>query len=861
MAVLQSLLNNDLDNYILPFFWQHGEDEETLRKYMEVIDNSNIKSVCVESRPHPDFAGDKWWKDLDVIFDEALKRNMKVWILDDSHFPSGYTNGELNKLDKSLRRQFFTKKELGEFTGTFKVLDEYNICPAHEKSKIEEWVMDKYDLIDDDHVLGFVALDENGVAYEVKDGDTLKGTSKIYGLYTTRDRGPHRDFINMIDKKSVRVFIDTVYETHYKKYKDYFGNVLEGFFSDEPELGNGHLYEKGKQLHEIDDWPYSLELEEKLKEKWQDKYLSNLATVFLDVNDDLNRSKCRTEYMDVVTNLVKEDFSYQIGDWCREHGVKYIGHMIEDNNEHSRTGSSLGHFFRGLKGESWAGIDDIGGQVLPQMEDAIIKSKFSGSTRDGVFYHFTLGKLGASAAAIDPLKKGNAMCEIFGNYGWEEGVYLEKYLIDHFMVRGINHFVPHAFSPKPFPDPDCPPHFWAQGNNPQYKHFGYLMSYTNRICNLISNGKAVRKVAVLYHGEADWTGLDYMKEDVVNRILMENHIDFDIIPSDIFYDGEYEVELKDNKLNVGLGEYDVVIVPEYPVIRQEVVEALNSYYKNGLRVYAINKVPELNLNGDLKLDVKVIKLDELLANVEDLKEVRFKGDARFVRYMHYQNNNDVYYFVNEADKTFNSTITMPYKENAVIYDAWNNKVYKLDGVVENGNITFDITLQQRKSLIVYADDTKYETVDSIAETTKDMTNELVLTKFTRSICKGVEYPNFINNKEVELPDRVEEEYPMFGGYIKYKTSINLGTNKAVLLIDDLLEGVEVFVNGESLGIQIVPTYEFDLTPYLKDGENQLEIISATTLERFVEKKSMVPGAPLPEPKNLLGIKGTVKIVY
>ena len=159
------------------------------------------------------------------------------------------------------------------------------------------------------------------------------------------------------------------------------------------------------------------------------------------------------------------------------------------------------------------------------------------------------------------------MCEIFGTYGWKEGVYLEKYLIDHFMVRGINHFVPHAFSPKAFPDEDCPPHFYAHGHNPQYRHFGELMKYTNRICNLISNGKAIRKVAVLYHAEADWSGLDYQKEDELTKYLTEHQIDFDIIPSDIFIDDEYNYEINGSRLIASLGEYDVVIIPEYPVIR------------------------------------------------------------------------------------------------------------------------------------------------------------------------------------------------------------------------------------------------------------------------------------------------------
>jgi hypothetical protein len=49
--MIEKLLNNQGGNYIMPFFWQHGEDEATLRQYMRAIYNSNIRAVCVESRP------------------------------------------------------------------------------------------------------------------------------------------------------------------------------------------------------------------------------------------------------------------------------------------------------------------------------------------------------------------------------------------------------------------------------------------------------------------------------------------------------------------------------------------------------------------------------------------------------------------------------------------------------------------------------------------------------------------------------------------------------------------------------------------------------------------------------------------
>ena len=110
---IRKLLAGECGNYIFPFFWQHGETEEVLREYMKVIAESSIGAVCVESRPHPDFVGEKWWQDMDVILDEARKRNMKVWILDDSHFPTGYANGALKNADGKLRRQSSDRPESG----------------------------------------------------------------------------------------------------------------------------------------------------------------------------------------------------------------------------------------------------------------------------------------------------------------------------------------------------------------------------------------------------------------------------------------------------------------------------------------------------------------------------------------------------------------------------------------------------------------------------------------------------------------------------------------------------------------------------------------------------------------------------
>lgn len=93
MKRLLDNLENREEKHLLPFFWQHGE--EVLRTYMKKNRQSDIRAVCIEARPHPEFVGETWWRDLDIILDEAKKLDMKLWILDDSHFPTGFANGEI----------------------------------------------------------------------------------------------------------------------------------------------------------------------------------------------------------------------------------------------------------------------------------------------------------------------------------------------------------------------------------------------------------------------------------------------------------------------------------------------------------------------------------------------------------------------------------------------------------------------------------------------------------------------------------------------------------------------------------------------------------------------------------------------
>ena len=681
MKRLTDVLQNQGENYILPFFWQHGETEAKLREYMNAIHDCGIGAVCCECRPHPDFCGPQWWHDLDVILDEAKKLDMKVWILDDAHFPTGQANGAMVEAPAELCKQFLHYHE-AEISGPTPgiTLDVASMARYRKNPMSGGGRMGLFSAgapareFDDDELVAVVAADglENGIdgrtlidiTDHVHDGvltwDVPAGYWRVFVVYKTRNGGGNAHYINAVSFPSCRVQLDAVYEPHWAHYKDEFGKTIVGFFSDEPQLGNVSGFDPDNWIGKKMPLPWSDEVESELKTRLGDRYTALLATLWFPDKSGPDAAFARYHYMDVITRAVERDFSFQIGDWCAAHGVKYIGHTIEDNNEHARMGQSFAHQFRGLGGQHMGGIDDIGGQVLfgadHLMRSGGLMPTAGEPISDGEFFHYMLGKLGASHGHLDPRKRGDSMCEIFGAYGWSEGTRLMKYLADHFMVRGVNHFVPHAFSPREFPDDDCPPHFYAHGLNPLYKGFGQLMRYMNRVCHLISGGTAKPAVAVLYHAEGEWTSREegYLLTQKPLRVLAQAQIDADILWTDVLVERERYQTTLGRTLTVAGTSFRALVIPYSYYITSHLAAFLTEAQAAGFpvcfvggRPQAIADVPELPLPAAVAA-VPVLSLDALAAAMAPYADVRLDVPFPGLRCLHYGHESDLYFFTNES---------------------------------------------------------------------------------------------------------------------------------------------------------------------------------------------------------------------
>lgn len=587
MERLKVLLKGEYTSHILPFFWMKGEDNETIGRELDRVEECGIREVCLESRPHPDFCGPGWWENLDYICARAKKRGMKLWILDDNKFPTGHANGGYEKQPE--KKKLYLGERHMDIHGPCRsgaVLVE-NFIPSDGRL-LGILAAPKPDgetlAVSGEGILNLTSQYKNGFVYF----DLPEGAYRLFILFTTRKGGGRDEYMNLIDSDSVRVLIDEVYEKHYERYREYFGNTIAGFFSDEPELGNVPGYPFDDTLGKKDQrLPWSGELEAELRGKWGEDFLTYLPALWYDSGE--KTARLRSEYMDCMTGLVRKCFSGQVGKWCEEHGVEYIGHIIEDDNAHTRMGCSIGHYFREMEGQHMAGVDVVHHQIVPGFTEPV--HQWIAGDRDGEFFHFGLAKLGSSAAHIQGNKKNRALCEIFGNYGWAEGNSFMKWLTNHMLVRGINEFTPHAFSMR-YPDPDCPPHFYAGGNNPGFACFTQLMKYMNRSAHLLSGGVHLADAAILYHAESEWSGGETMYFQKPGRKLMEAQLDYDVIPADVFVSGDGDPGRAENGKDTPCGDGDVSAAGKEGMQEADCAQAYGARAVDGVQAAEYDRAAE-----------------------------------------------------------------------------------------------------------------------------------------------------------------------------------------------------------------------------------------------------------------------------
>lgn len=583
---------------LLPFFWLRGEDKKTIADAVRKMHEYGIEAFIVESRIHEDFCGENWFEEMDTVIKTATEENMKVWLLDDKQYPTGRANNKLKEIypDKNAWRLR---------------LERTDICGPLKHAKI----VLRADLEAGDSIMGCYLANRGpepeqicpesvrDISADVEENllflDIPSGEQTVYTIVKTHSCSHLPYYVDMLNPASVKVLIDEVYEKHYDRYAPYFGSTFAGFFSDEPCFENGDYgFTPSPSFYESTVGRFGVAY------PWSDEVfdlmgtsIKSLLSLWLDMGEET--ADIRVAYMNAITSLYARNFTGQISRWCHDHGVCYMGHIVEDMGAHLHLGSSSGHYFRSMYGADLAGIDVVLHQIKPFEGRYKHYAPIAGGYADPEFFDYTLAKLAYSEARNDPCKAGNACCEIFGAYGWGESTEEMLYLANHMLVRGINHFVPHAFfHTEGFRD--CPPHFLVNADIPVNESQKKLFEYMTKMCCLLSEGNSEVNTVVWYNAEAEWSGTGHTSINRIAQMLTESQTDFCFADTDKLSGAH----ITDHGFEIGGHFYNRLIIPTYNRIPEKVSDVLRRFEQfaeysdgkgvppnsiHGLRVYRYEK--------------------------------------------------------------------------------------------------------------------------------------------------------------------------------------------------------------------------------------------------------------------------------
>ena len=879
--ILKELDSGSGEKYLMPFFdFAEGTDRATVRKRLEMLKSMGIESMLGTPRS-AEYMGWAFWQDMDIMVEELQRLDMTFWIQDEQTYPTGQANGWILRRYPQHRKLLVDRRyvdAVGPLPGaSFPVACWMNpnnikdlvtlICnepddgeyggAAGNTVRMKSFIQN----IPDNELLHVVAWRKDGSTGEllgdgvdltenVKDGwlywDVPEGIWSIFIIFRTYRCRRNRDYFNIMDRDSVKVLIEALYEPMYDRYHDIFGTTFRGFFSDETEFGNMpgfnlHRNESSAIGKVKDPLPWCRELEQRL-DQTMDGAWKNLLPLLWEKGPEKPMSLIRFTYMDLATQLVQKNFSQQIGTWCREHGCMYIGHFVEDAGNHARLGAGAGHFFRAEYGMDMAGIDVVENQILPGHDYHVYN--WGHGEYSGTEFTYALAKLGASASHIDPKKKGRTMCEAFAAYDSGHGLRDFKYVVDNLMSRGVNYIMPNfGLAPDAF------------GPLMEHRIFPQMTKYMTRICRLHQEGIHIAPVAVLYHGEAEWAG-NYMPMHEPLKVLAQSQIDCDILPMDVFcYPERYETQVRGRKLYVNKEEYHALVIPTVEFMTSAYVRTLAAL---DLPIYFIDKLPEHIIDADdseldTLSDCSVVSLDGLGYALEQWADISLSSPVPGLRYYHYRRRElDSYMFFQE-DPWHEAETDIFFKDHrpCVLYDALEGKYYRAEPLKTERGTQIHLKLRPLQTLFVFFGDVDdIETVPPI-EIEATVEPELF---WTVAVAEGSRYPEFGPAKPLDTlknmgaADGLQE----FNGTLRYETEFLWDGKPALIDLGHADEMAEIWLNGQFIGRKFLSPYIFDLSDALVKGKNHLIVdISAPPRNQDSQNTVYTP----------YGLMGPVKFLY
>jgi hypothetical protein len=337
--------------YSITFYWgwDGNVTEEVIKRDLDEFKSKNVQVVTLEPgyNMRNAYLSDGWFEDVRTAVKLAKERGMKVYLVDEGKYPSGFAGGKIVGEVPELCMKIIVPDTIIKVNNGQNVslnLSENVVSAAAYNTKSGK----AREVLIRDRKLNWTAPPGEWELIVVKSVIHSSPTRSVNN--PSRGKDSHHALIDYLDAKATGKFIEFTHE-QYKKYMgDEFGKTILGFRGDEPDYSTRGV-----------PWtPGVLDKFEKMKGYNVQPYLAT----FFAPNQTEKQKLAKADYWDVWSSLFANNFFKAQADWCASENVNYLVHL---NHEEDMTGliRSEGTYFRNMRPVQMPGVDAIWHQIWP----------------------------------------------------------------------------------------------------------------------------------------------------------------------------------------------------------------------------------------------------------------------------------------------------------------------------------------------------------------------------------------------------------------------------------------------------------------------------------------------------------------
>lgn len=795
---LKNLFENPPREYSAAPFWFLNDDmqPEELRSQLREMEKKGIYECIAHPRKglSVEYLSDTWFERIGVILDEAKRLHMKIWIYDEQDWPSGYAGGRVYRENPSYAAQCLSMEKIFPVMG--KPIEVKDVPGKKLVRVIAAWRNEKF----------YDITNEPNWTSQTLSWEVFVLRSEICGHCPAYSDQPYIDLLN---RDAVATFIRLTHAEYKKRFPEHWGSTIKGFFTDEPGFYQNYIY----QTRNLNTIPWTDDLPRYFEEKCGYDLMLYIGALWDDMGD-LSR-KVRQDFYGIFTQMYNENFFKQIYDFCQADGLMSIGHLHKEEHLYN-TVQMEGNLLEDMRYLHIPGIDRID-RERPRITE----------------------KLGSSAMHL--YDRERCFSESYGCFGWGLTLQEMKAEADWQMVQGVNMMVPHAFfsSIADFRKTESPPSLFYQ--NPYWEHFEQYAHYIRRLSFALSAGSFASDILVYYPITSCYEHFTPLGHYPVDRLddqlitlcstLQAGQLDFDFVDDSALTERTVQ---QGNRLKIGNTDYGCVILPPVTNLPLATLQRLCEFVRSGGKVICTGMLPVRAAYP--QDDAAFTPLwNELIANcncvqasVETIETtcrtlkfgaLRLQNPDGKIKYMHrVLPDGHLFFIVNEDEKPMDHIVQLG-----------------VSGTVERLDPVWG-TAQPQPAL----------------QTPEGVTVPLSMDGFGSALLlvrKGTE-PIALQDWILTLPDGTKVsglgDWQQFGlteysGKLTYETKFDYAGNGAWLDLGKVCDIAQITVNGIPLPAKCWRPYRFDVSSYLQQGENEIQVTVYNTMANALTEEKAPSG--------------------